>query len=127
MKAEKSAPFGEKLTAWSYSISFPLGVALLLYLRLHFGYDWPFPRGVGLALIYIGLALLLYDVLLSGTMAVHSPVLRRQSIYSSSWTILVGIWLYWQLWGDDGLVILIAIALPLWPLSHREVLRLKGL
>ena len=127
MKAEKPAPFAEKLIAWSYSISFPLGVAILIYLRLHYGYDWPFSRRIGLALSCITVVLLLTDIFLPDLVHGHSRVLKWQSIYLNSWASLVGIWLYWQLWGDLGLTILIAIALPLWPLSHREVLRVEGL
>jgi hypothetical protein len=126
MKTEMPTAFAERLLAWTYSTSFPVGMALLIYLRVQFGYNWPFPASVGLGLTCIGLVLLLCDIFLPRLIHGHSQVLRWQSIYASVWTTLVGIWLYWKLWGDFGLAILIAVALPLWPLSHREVLRLKG-
>jgi len=122
----KPPVFAESLVAWSYSTSFPIGIIVLLCLREHFGYDWPFPVTVGLALLCMGLILLLVDILLPNLIYGHSDVLRRQSIYSGIWTSMVGAWLYSRLGGDFGLVVLIAVALPLWPLSHREVLRLKG-
>ena len=126
VRNERSTVYAEPLLAWSYSTSFPIGIAALIYLRVHFGYDWPFPVTVGLGLLCIGLILLLADVFLPNVTYGYSQVLRRQSIYSSLWTSLIGVWIYWRLGGDFGLVILIAVALPLWPLSHREVLRLKG-
>jgi len=122
MKEELSKSFIERVLAWTYSMGFPLGVTALLYLRVHFGYNPPFPASLGLALLCIGLADIFVPTLIHG----YSQVLRRLSIYSGIWTSLVGIWLYWRLWGDSGLVVLIALALPLWPLSHREVLRLQG-
>jgi hypothetical protein len=126
MENETSTPFAETLQAWAYSTSFPLGIALLVYLRLHFGYNWPFPATVGLGLVCIGLTLLVFDIFLPRLLCGNSQVLRWQSIYSSIWTALAGSWVYWRPFGDLGLMILIAVALPLWPLSHREVLRLKG-
>ena len=126
MKHELSKSFIERVLAWTYSMGFPLGVAALLYLRMHFGYNWPFPASVGLMLLCLGLVLLLAEIFLPALIHGSSQVLRWQSIYSSIWTSLVGTWLYWRLWGDSVLAILIAVALPLWPLSHREVLRLKG-
>lgn len=124
---EASTTFAEPLLAWTFSTSFPLGMALLVYLRLHFGHNWPFlPARFGLGLLCIGLITLFFDIFLPKLVHGNSQVLRRQSIYSSIWTSLVGIWLYSKLWGDLGLVILIAVAMSLWPLSHREVLRLKG-
>jgi hypothetical protein len=125
MKRETPTVFAESLLAWTYSTSFPVGIAALIYLRVHFGYRWPFPSTVGLALLSVGILMLSMSTFVPTAMHNKSQVLRWQSIYSNVWISLVGIWLYWRLWGDSGLIILIAVALPLWPLSHREVLRLK--
>jgi hypothetical protein len=125
MRNEISTVFAESLLAWTYSTSFPLGIAALIYLRMHFGQHWPLPKRFGLFLFCLGLLVLLRDIFVPSFHG-SSQVLRRQSIYSGIWMLLVGGWLYWKLCGDLGLVILIAVALPLWPLSHREVLRLKG-
>lgn len=117
----------ELRTAWLNSLSFPVGVALLLYLRVYYGYDWPFPATVGLAILCIApirWAREIFVPLIVGHG--YSRVLRRQLIYSSVWTSMVGIWLYWQLWGDFGLLLVIGSAVCLWPASHLEVHRLTG-
>ena len=110
-----------KLRAWANSLSFPLGVTGLLFIRVYFGYSWPFPPFVGLALVFGSLA----ELLIAQLVPPPHPSLARQQIYSSLWVALVGSWLYSRLWDDFGLIILIAIALPLWPLSHAELLKLR--
>jgi hypothetical protein len=127
MKTETPKIVAEQLRAWAYSTSFPVGIAALIYLRVHFGYAWPFPPSVGLALLCVGLALLLADTFLGSLIHGHSQALRQQSIYSSLWACVAGVWLYSGLWGDNGLLIVITVGFPLWAFSHREVLRLKGL
>ncbi len=126
MAVEKRTGFAERVLAWAYSTSFPVGIGALICLRVYFGYDWPFPNTVGLALLSIGLALLLADALPRFAIHRHSPVLRYQSIYSSLFTSVAGIWIYTKIGGDLGLLIVITVALGLWPRSHREVLRLEG-
>jgi hypothetical protein len=106
--------------AWTYSISFPLSVAGLLALRIIYGYEWPLPPVFGLILIVTGGGLLLRDLLLpmhfTGTAR-----LKRQAMYSDVWVVLVGSWMQWTPLHDIGLVLLIAIASSLWPLSHLEM------
>lgn len=122
---ETQKVFAERLLAWTYSMSFPLGVAALICLRVHWGYSWPLPRAFGLLIFSLAIVFLLRDVFVPAFHG-HSRILVRQSLYSSAWLLLVGAWLYWRLFGDSGLVLVLAIALPLWPLSHRELLRLKS-
>jgi hypothetical protein len=124
MRNETATVFAEPLLAWTYSSSFPLGIAALIYMRLQFGYGSPFFTHFGMVLLIVGLVFLTRDIFLPRFHA-YSPGLRRQSIYSNIWISLIGVWLYGRLFGDFGLVLLIAIALPLWPLSHSEVVKLK--
>ncbi len=127
MKAELSPPLAETIIAWAHSTSFPVGVAGLIFLRIHFGVpgQWPIPRNIGIVLICMGLIILLRDLFLP-RFYTYSDMLRRQSIYASVWISLVGIWFYWDLLRDLGFIILITFAVCLWSFSHREVLRLKG-
>lgn len=115
-------------TAWLNSLSFPVGVAALIYLRVYYGYDWrPFPATVGLAVLCIAPIRWATEIFLPLIIGHgYSRVLRRQLIYSSVWTSVVGVWLYWRPLGDIGLVLVIGIALCLWPASHLEVHRLTG-
>jgi hypothetical protein len=127
MKGDTGTVFAEPLRAWVFSASFPAGIALLIFMRVHFGYDWPnfLPR-IGLLVLCIGLGHLLCDLVVPELFNGHSQVLRRQSIYSDIWSLVAGIWLFWQLWGDIGLIIVIGTGVSLWSYSHRELLRLKG-
>jgi len=117
---------GEKFHAWVYSLSFWTGAAALLYLRGCFGYDWPLPSWFGLFLLGLALSFVLRDSLLPQWTHKGSQVLRKQSFYSAIWLSVVGIWLYWKLFGDAGLVVVITAGSCLWALSHRELLRLYG-
>jgi len=126
MKSETTIPFAEPLRAWAYSASLPAGTVLLIYTRVHFGYDWPaFPR-IGLFIFCIGLVHLISDVIAPELFNGPSKVLRRQSIYVDVWALLAGSWMYWQLWGDYGLIIVTGLGVTLWSYVHRELLRLYG-
>jgi hypothetical protein len=110
-----------KLLAWVNSLSFPLGVAALIFMRVYFGYNWPFPPFVGLVLLFASLIQLFVAQLVPPP----HPRLARQQVYSSVWVSLVGVWIYSRFLDDFGLIILISLALPLWPLSHAELLKLR--
>jgi hypothetical protein len=125
MKNETPTTFAEPLLAWAYSIGFAISIATLIYVRVQFGYDSQSSRTLAISLLCIGPALLLRDIFLPSLFHGHSQGLRKQSIYANVWITLLGGWLWGTFWGDFGLVLLISIALVLWLLSHREVLRLK--
>ena len=112
--------------AWSYSLSFPVTIALLIFLRMRLvSYGLPFLQRVGVLLLSLAVAQLLCDLFVPWILHGSSEVLRRQSIYSGIWSSLAGIWLYSGSWNDLGFGILLVIAISLWSLSHRELLRLR--
>jgi ABC-type Fe3+ transport system permease subunit len=125
VKNEPPATFVEPLLAWGYSIGFAISIATLIYERVQFGYDSQSVRRLAILLLLFGPALLLRDIFFPRLFQGHSQGLRKQSIYANVWITLLGGWLWGTFWGDFGLVLLISIALVLWLLSHREVLRLK--
>jgi hypothetical protein len=77
MKGDTGTVFAEPLRAWVFSASFPAGIALLIFMRVHFGYDWPnfLPR-IGLLVLCIGLGHLLCDLVVPELFNGHSQVLR---------------------------------------------------
>jgi hypothetical protein len=112
------------LQSWAYSLTFPLGVAILLYIRPQFGYYWPLPPYFGLGIVAIGIVVLLLHLLFP-VAAIPAP-LKRQAVYSDIWTIFLGVWfLFGRALEDFSLIALIAVACALWPLSHRQLLILK--
>ncbi len=123
MTSEELTPFTKQLLAWTYSMGFPVGVSAIIYLRVRYGYDWP-PANFGLVISCSGLILLLRDIFVENAHGRCSG-LKRQSLYSDVWASLLGLWLYGKFLGDSGLALLITLAFTLWPLSHRELLRLK--
>jgi len=96
-------------------------VALIL-LRVYFGHEWPFPRFVGLGLLFVSLAGLVKTELTPN----YPRGLKRQAVLSSVWGSVVGLWLYTAFLGDLGLIILVAAAPTLWGLSHAEVVKLQA-
>jgi len=124
--ATNPKPHGESIIAWANAFSFPIAITALIYVRLRFGHDLSSLSYIALMLFALGLWRILYDGILEPRLFTrHSAVLARQAIYGGVWTSLMGIWLYWQVWSDLGLVVLIAIGLSLWPLTLREALRLR--
>lgn len=124
MNTERFKLFDMRLLSWTYSMSFPLGIAAIIYLRARYGYHWPLPKEIGLIILFSGLLLLPCYIFLPDT-HFHSVELKRQSIYSAVWTVLIGGWFYTKLFGDFGLAGLMAVAFGLWPRSHRELLMLQ--
>jgi hypothetical protein len=124
--AFRRKPPAEALRSWAFFLSFPLTIALLVYIRAHFGYGSQSIQRIGLLLFALGIVELLCNIFVPWLLHGASSVLRQQSIYSDIWAALAGIWLYWGLWKDFGLAILIVIGLSLWPLSYRELLRLRA-
>jgi len=120
-----SGRFPNKAMAWTYSFSFPMAITALIALRTAYGYEWPLPSSFGLWLVAVGLASLARDAF-STRFFGWSPSLRRQALYSDAWLLVLGSWMYWKPFGDIGLVLLIALACALWPLSHLELQRQFG-
>jgi hypothetical protein len=63
MKNETTTAFAEPLRGWAYSAGLPAGIALLIYTRLHFGYDWLAFTRIGLFICCIALVHLIADVI----------------------------------------------------------------
>jgi hypothetical protein len=105
-------PPSEALRAWSYSLSFPITIALLIFLRMrHDSYGSPFLQRLGVLVLSLAVAKLLCDLFAPWILHGSSEVLRRQSIYSGIWGFLAGIWLYSGSWNDLGFGLLLVIAL----------------
>jgi len=123
-KRPRGQQWPDLLMAWAYSLSFPLGVAGLLYFRwgsVHHG--WVLHRWFGLEIMSIGLILLPFHIMIIGM----PLALKRQAIYSDILTAFLRGWiLFSRTLGNFGLVFLIALACVLWPLSHRQLLILKN-
>lgn len=109
-----------RLVAWTYSLSFPLGVGALLGLRLVYGYHWPLPHYFGAVIAGTSLLMLIGNLLLP-KFDHNLPRTHRQEVYTEAWVILVGLWMFRRPLADFGLVLLIAVAAVLWPLSHLEL------
>jgi hypothetical protein len=127
MSDEKFDQFMERVLAWTYSMAFPLGIAALIYLQVHLHGDWSLYSNFGVILIAIGSFEFVCAIFFPSFLGFsYSAVLQKQAIYSGLWILLVGAWMRWQFLGFTGFVLVTATALPLCPLSHREVLRLDG-
>lgn len=102
-----------------------LGVAILIFMRLRFGYYWPLPPNFGFGIMAAGVMTLLFHFLIP--IAANPTALRRQAVYSDIWMIFLGLWfLFSGSLGIFGFVLLIAVAAALWPLSHLQLLRLQN-
>ena len=123
---KKETAFAEPFRALLYSVSFPAGIALLLYMRMHFGYNFVLLPRLGVFIFSIGLAHLLCDLFLPEFINGPSQVLRRQSIFLDVWALSAGSWMYLQIWGDIGLIIVTGLGVSLWSYVHLEFLKLRA-
>lgn len=119
--------FSKSSMAWTYSLSFPLGFGVLIFARVYFWHRWEILAFVGLMTLGFGVYELATGFLVRRILHGNSLISPRQEICWALWLISSGVWLRWRPLNTVGLAFLIVcIGLPLWALSHREVLRLRN-